>query len=72
MQQAALASSTYLEPPVVYVIIFLLFSRVYVYSSGRRRTPHVFSFPSRPSTANELARRVEALTVTAEQEVRNS
>jgi hypothetical protein len=42
-----------------------------VFSSGRSRTRHVFSLPSRPSTANELARRVQALAVTAEQEVRN-
>ncbi|KAF8266080.1 hypothetical protein EI94DRAFT_1803621 [Lactarius quietus] len=55
MQHAALASippSTYQDPPVVR-------------SHGRRRTRHIFSPPSRPT---ELARRVEALSVAAEQE----
>ncbi|KAH8986599.1 hypothetical protein EDB92DRAFT_2021332 [Lactarius akahatsu] len=35
---------------------------------GRRTRRHVFPLPSRPSPPNELARRVEALAVTAEKE----
>lgn len=76
LQQAALPSSTYPEPPVVrsqYVTGTLFSCSSHVFSSGRRKTRHVFSLPSRrPSTANELARRVDALAVTAEQQVRLS
>ncbi|KAI9449004.1 hypothetical protein BJY52DRAFT_1364065 [Lactarius psammicola] len=37
-------------------------------SVGRRTRRHVIPLPNRPSTANELARRVEALAVTTEKE----
>ncbi|KAI9435830.1 hypothetical protein H4582DRAFT_2059299 [Lactarius indigo] len=58
LQHAALTSqppSTFHEPTVVS-------------SRGRRTRRHVLSVPSRPSLANELAQRVEALAVTIENE----
>ncbi|KAH9064399.1 hypothetical protein EDB87DRAFT_1804147 [Lactarius vividus] len=57
LQHAALPSQppSNHEPPVVN-------------SHGRRTRRHVVPVPTRPSAPNELARRVEALTVTAEKE----
>ena len=73
MQQAALASHTYQEPPAIrpqYVTGDVFPASLTCLFSGRRRTRHVVSLPNRTPAASELARRVEALTVAAEEEVR--